>query len=60
MGPVFLSFFVLMDITIGGLVVVMINRGLPGSYMPAVIMGVLSLFSAILLVYYIRKIKTGS
>lgn len=59
MAPVFLSFFILMDITIGGLVVVMIKRGLPGSYILTIIMGALTLFSSILLIYYIKKIKTG-
>ncbi len=55
MAPVLLSFFVLMDITIGTLVLTMKQRGLEGNYALSMVMGALALSSLILLLIYIRK-----
>ncbi|MBL7724690.1 MAG: hypothetical protein JNK27_11100 [Chitinophagaceae bacterium] len=57
MEPVFLSFFVLMNITIGSLVLIMIKRGIEGNYSVAIIMGMLTIISTGLLVWYIKRIK---
>lgn len=57
MAPVFLSFFVLMNITIGSLVLIMIRHGVEESYGVAAIMGILTIISAVLLVWYIKRIK---
>lgn len=59
MAPVFLSFFVLMNITIGSLVLIMIQRGIEKSYGVAVIMGFLTIVSAGLLVWYVKRIKVS-
>ncbi len=55
-APALLMFFVLMDITIGVLVLIMKQRGLEGSYLLSGVMGVLALFSLFLLLVWIRKI----
>lgn len=57
MAPVLLSFFVLMDITIGALVVFMKQRGLEGSYILTVLMGIMSGLSLMLLVYWLRQMN---
>lgn len=59
MAPVLLSFFVLMNITIGLLVIVMKQRGIEADYMLTVIMGVLTVICIILLIIYLKKIKHG-
>lgn len=59
MAPVLLSFFVLMNITIGVLVLIMIQRGIEESYNVAVIMGFLTIVSAGLLVWYVKRIKVS-
>ena len=53
--PVMLVFFILMDITIGSLSVMMQQKGLEGSFILIFVMGVLALFSLVLLTWYIRK-----
>ncbi len=55
MAPVLLSFFVLMDITIGALALIMKQRGLEGSYVLSLVMGALALCSLILLFIYTSK-----
>ena len=57
LAPVFLSFFILMNITIGGLVLIMKFRDLEGSYAVAAIMAVLALVSAVLLVWFIKRMQ---
>lgn len=56
LAPIFLTFFVLMDITIGALVVVMKINGIESDLMLAVIMGALALFSLVLLIWYFKNI----
>jgi hypothetical protein len=58
--PVLLTFFVLMDITIGMLVVVMKMKGVESNLTLTVIMGVFTLISLALLIWYLRSIKTIS
>lgn len=57
MAPLLLTFFILMNITIAWLVVLMKQRGAGGEYPVAIAMGVLGLFSLILLIIYIKKMK---
>jgi len=57
-APVFLSFFILMDITIGGLVVLMKLRALGGSYAVSILMAILALVSTILLTWYFKSLKS--
>ncbi|HJS56436.1 MAG TPA: hypothetical protein VJ765_17910, partial [Chitinophagaceae bacterium] len=57
LAPVILSFFILMDITIGTLVIIIKQRGLDGSYILALIMYVLAIISAMLLYWYIKRLK---
>ena len=57
LAPVFLSFFILMNITIGGLVLIMKFKDLEGSYAVAAIMAVLALVSAVLLVWFIKRMQ---
>jgi len=59
MAPLLLSFFILMDITIGGLVVLMKYRGLDGDYSLTYIMTALTLFSTFVLIWYIRKMNVN-
>jgi hypothetical protein len=60
MTPAVLFFSVLMDITIGWLVVVMKLRGLEGSWMIPIVMSVLALFSGVLLIIYLRSLKLNA
>ncbi|MBL7723915.1 MAG: hypothetical protein JNK27_07185, partial [Chitinophagaceae bacterium] len=57
LAPLLLSFFILMDITIGGLVVLIKHRGLEGDYSLTYIMAALTLFSIFTLIWYIRKMN---
>ncbi len=57
MAPLLLTFFILMNITIGWLIILMKQRGAGGEYPVAVAMGVLTIFSLILLVSFIKKIR---
>lgn len=59
MAPVFLSFFILMNITIGLLVVVMKQRGIEADYMLTIIMGLLTIACILLLIRFLKKIKLG-
>ena len=56
--PVMLTFFVLMDITIGMLVVVMKMKGVAGDLTLTAIMSILALISLVLLIWYFRRVKT--
>jgi len=60
MAPVLLSFFVWMNLSIGGLVIYMKKAGVEQEYTVAVIMGVLALLSAGLLVVYIKRIAKNT
>jgi hypothetical protein len=55
--PVVLTFFTLMDITIGGLVLVLKWKGLEANSVLTVIMFVLALVSAVLLILFFRSMK---
>jgi len=55
MAPLLLSFFILMDLTICGLIIVMKNRGMEANIGIAMIMVALAIFSALLLVWYTRR-----
>lgn len=57
LAPVILTFFILMDITIATLVIMMQISGVGGEVSIAVIMGVLAIFSIVLLVWYLRSLK---
>lgn len=58
MTPVTLVFFILMDITIGSLSVMMQQKGLEGSLILTITMLGLALFSLVLLVWYLRNVKS--
>lgn len=58
--PVILTFFILMDITIGTLVIVMKAKGLESDLILSPIMGLLALVSLILLFWYLKNTKTAS
>lgn len=60
LAPVILTFFILMDITIGFLVIVMKQRGLESNLSVTVAMSVLALFSLIMLIWYLRNMKLPS
>ena len=60
LAPVILTFFILMDITIGFLIIVMNQRGLKSNLAVTVAMSILALFSLILLIWYLRNIKPQS
>lgn len=49
LAPIFLTFFIIMDLTIGGLMILMKQRGLEADLSVATIMGVLALVSFIFL-----------
>ena len=55
-----LTFFILMDITIGMLVVVMKMKGVESNLALTVIMSVFALISLALLIWYFRSVKTQS
>lgn len=57
LAPVMLTFFVLMDITIGLLVILLNMKGLDNFPELAVIMGILALVSLSILVWFLRSIK---
>ncbi len=56
-APVMLVFFILMDITIGGLIVLMKTKGLGGDYLIVAIMAILGLISLVLLYMYLKNGK---
>jgi hypothetical protein len=45
-----------MDITIGWLIIVMKSKGVEASYFITIVMGVLSLISIILLIFYLKSL----
>jgi hypothetical protein len=59
LAPVILVFFVLMDITIGGLVIAMKIKGIETGYTITLIMSVLAVFSLVLLIWYLISINTS-
>ncbi|HET6225828.1 MAG TPA: hypothetical protein VFF27_06085 [Bacteroidia bacterium] len=56
-APILLTFFVLMDITIGTLNIFMFQNGLTSSIPIAVVMAVLAIGSSLLLIFYFKKKK---
>ena len=59
LAPVMLTFCILMDITIGSLVVVMNRHGIEGGWFLTGIMGVLAIVSLVLLVLHLRALKSS-
>lgn len=59
LAPVILVFFVLMDTTIGGLIIAMKINGIETNYSITIIMSVLALFSLVLLISYLKNISTA-
>lgn len=57
LAPMLLAFFILMDITIGWLIVLMKQRGLEGSLAVATAMGVLAVISLALLTRYLNCVR---
>lgn len=57
LAPVILTFFVLMDVTIGMLAVVMKVKGVENDLMLTVIMSVLAIVSLLLLIWYFKSRK---
>jgi len=57
-APVILMFFILMNITIGALVLIMKNRGIEADLSVAMGMGILALLSVALLFRYAMKVHT--
>lgn len=57
LAPAALVFCILMDITIGGLVVVMNMRGIESDYSLTIIMSVLAALSTVLLVLYLKAVR---
>ena len=55
LAPVLLVFTILMNITIGALQVIMVQRGVASGYSVLIIMTVLAIFSLILLFYYLKN-----
>jgi len=60
MTPIMLSFFILMDITIGGLVLVMKEKGSGGDFTVTIVMSLLAVFSVILLIIFLKDLKQPS
>ncbi len=57
LAPVLLTFFVLMDITIGALMLIMKQRGLEANLSIAAVMGVLALLSLMILIFHLRQFR---
>lgn len=57
LSPVFLTFFILMDLTISTLSIIMNLRGVGGGFTIALVMASLAVFSLLLLVSYMRNEK---
>ena len=57
LAPVMMIFFILMDITIGCLVIVMKIKGLEANLAVAVVMGLLVLWTLVLLIWYLKNIS---
>ena len=56
--PVILTFFVLMDITIGALDIIMNMKGIESNLAITAIMSVIALASFAMLIWYLKSIKT--
>ena len=57
LAPVILVFFILMDITIGGLMVLMYQVGLDTNLVIAAIMAILAMISLVLLIWYFKEMN---
>ena len=60
LAPVVLTFFIIMDITIAGLIVVMKMRGIKSDYIVTIVMSSLAVLSAVLLIVCLRSIKKST
>ncbi|MBK9982286.1 MAG: hypothetical protein IPP15_07660 [Saprospiraceae bacterium] len=60
LAPVSLVFFILMNITIGGLIIMMSRKGIEASMAVAIAMGFLAFFSLILLILYAMQMKKNT
>lgn len=60
LAPVFLMFFILMDLTIGFLIVMMNVKGIEGDLTLAFVMSALALLSLVILIWYLRITKSNS
>jgi hypothetical protein len=58
--PVLLVFFILMDITIGALSPMMLQKGLEGSFVLTGVMSALAFLSFVLLIWYLKSAKNAS
>jgi len=58
--PVILVFFILMDITIGALSAMMVQKELDGSLVLTGVMSTLAFLSLVLLIWYLRSTKSAS
>lgn len=59
LAPVVLTFFILMDITIGFLIVLMRNRNLGGDLFVSIIISLLAMFSIVILIWYLKRMKSA-
>lgn len=57
LAPVILTFFILMDITIGFLIALMRNRNLGGDLFVSIIISLLAMFSIVILIWYLKRMK---
>ena len=57
LAPCMLVFCILMDITIGWLIIVMKSRGVEANYFITILMGILALISIVLLIWYLKSVK---
>lgn len=57
LAPAMLVFCILMDITIGGLVIIMKIKGIESDVSLTMIMGALAMFSVVLLVHYVKAFR---
>ena len=60
LAPMFLSFFILMDITIGTLAYIMYKKGVADNFNLAIIMSVLGFSSLVLLLWFLKSSKPHS
>jgi hypothetical protein len=60
LAPILLTFFILMDLTIGTLAFLMAQAGMQNGLSLSIMMGSLALFSALLLIIYFRNIKPST
>jgi hypothetical protein len=55
--PAMLVFCILMDVTIGTLIILMKSRGVGGDYSVAIVMFLLALISMVLLIWFMKKLE---